>query len=115
MKTDKCCYTAEIDTSRSCCEIYGGYIIYEDNISKFIGSSLLRITLTDTALNSHIVRKVNSFQNSHGSCDFHNIQFINFETTKGVLQFVVYNCHNGYYGHDISIWQNNRLIYIDKI
>lgn len=115
VETDTCCYIAEIDSSPNCCEVYGGYIICEDDVTDFIGSSLLRITLTDTALSAYIVREINSIQNGHGSCDLHNIQFINFETTKGVLQYVVYNCHNGYYGHDISIRQNNKLIYVDRI
>lgn len=29
--------------------------------------------------------------------------FINLETNKGTLQFVLYNSHNGYYGHCSSI------------
>lgn len=115
VKTHNNCFTAEIDTSRNCCEIYGGYIICEDDVSAFIGSSLLKISLTDVALNNHIVKEINSLQNSHHSCDFHKIQFINFETTKGVLQFVVYNCHNGYYGHDITISRDDSIIYSDCI
>lgn len=110
VNTDKGCYTAEIDTSRNCCEVYGGYIICEDDISAFIGASLLRISLTDTELNSHIVKKINAIPR-----DFHNIQFINFETSKGVLQFVVYNCHNGYYGHDITIRKDGMVIYLENI
>lgn len=110
VNTDNCCYTAEIDTSRNCCEVYGGYIICEDDISSFIGASLLRISLTDTELNSHVVKKINAIPR-----DFHNIQFINFETSKGVLQFVVYNCHNGYYGHDITIRKDGTVIYLENI
>ncbi len=26
--------------------------------------------------------------------------FVNLETNVGLLQFVAYNSHNGYYGHD---------------
>lgn len=115
VKTHNSCITAEIDTSRNCCEIYGGYIICEDDVSTFIGSSLLKISLTDVALDNHIVKEINSLQNSHHSCDFHKIQFINFETTKGVLQFVVYNCHNGYYGHDITISRDDSILYSDCI
>ena len=115
VKTHNNCITAEIDTERNCCEIYGGYIICEDDVSTFIGSSLLKISLTDVALNNYIVKEINSLQNSHHSCDLHKIQFINFETTKGVLQFVVYNFHNGYYGHDITISRDGSIIYSDCI
>ena len=26
--------------------------------------------------------------------------FVNLETSEGLLQFVAYNAHNGYYGHE---------------
>lgn len=29
--------------------------------------------------------------------------FINFETSKGTLQFTLYNSHNGYYGHTAKV------------
>lgn len=115
VKTSDSCYEAEIDTDRNCCEIFGGYIICEDDITNFVGAALLKITLTDVALNNYVINKINSIQNSHHSCDFHNIQFINFETSKGILQFVVYNCHNGYYGHDVIIRHDGMIIYEDRI
>ena len=115
IKTTSSCYEAEIDMDQNCCEIFGGYIICEEDIRNYEGSTLLKITLTDVALKNYVVKEINSIQNSHHSCDYHNIQFINFETSKGVLQFVVYNCHNGYYGHDITIRQDDTIIYQDNI
>lgn len=35
--------------------------------------------------------------------DIDGVMFINIETTKGFLQFVVYNEHNGYYGHSVLL------------
>ena len=29
--------------------------------------------------------------------------FVNVETDKGLLQFVAYNEHNGYYGHEACV------------
>lgn len=37
--------------------------------------------------------------------------FINVETTNGLLQFVAYNEHNGYYGHEVKLVSK----YDDKI
>lgn len=37
--------------------------------------------------------------------------FINVETTKGLLQFVAYNEHNGYYVHEVKLVSK----YDDKI
>ncbi len=113
--TDKGVYVAEIDDSEQCCEIFGGYFVYEDVISHFIGAELKYIYLTDISLSNHIVEKIEEMQNYYESCDYHNIQFINFETTKGVMQFIVYNCHNGYYGHDVVIKKDSQILYSDKI
>lgn len=35
--------------------------------------------------------------------DAGSAMFINVETTKGLLQFVAYNEHNGYYGHEVKL------------
>lgn len=104
-------YLLQIDEQRNCCEAYGGFIICEDDLNDFIGADLLEIYLTDTCLNTHIVDRINLMQNCHNSCHYHNVQFINLRTSKGLLQFVVYNCHNGYYGHDVTIKMENKILY----
>lgn len=104
-------YLLQIDYERHCCEWYGGYIVCEDDLDDFIGADLLEIYLTDTCLNTHIVDRINLIQNCHNSCDYHNIQFINLRTSKGLLQFVVYNCHNGYYGHDVTVKIDDKTLY----
>ena len=43
--------------------------------------------------------------------DFCDIQFINFETDRGVFQLTVYNTHNGYYGHDIFIQVDDKIVF----
>ena len=37
------------------------------------------------------------------SVSYGGIMFVNFVTSKGVMQFVLYNEHNGYYGHDVHV------------
>jgi hypothetical protein len=32
-----------------------------------------------------------------------NIMFVNLTTDRGALQFVAYNIHNGYYGHEATV------------
>ena len=111
--TDSARYVVEIDDDQHCCEIFGGYIICEDEPTSYVGAKLLKIYLTDTSLNTKVVKEINEMQNYYDSCWFHNIQFVNIQTTCGLLQFVVYNCHNGYYGHDVRIKKDNRILYKD--
>ena len=92
--TDKQRIRVLIDDCQSCCENYG-YIASEDNFDDFIGAELISINATDTALKTY---KVRGFGLDVDAC-----QFVTLTTSKGVLQFVVYNEHNGYYGHDTFI------------
>lgn len=50
--------------------------------------------------------------------DAGSAMFINVETTKGLLQFVAYNEHNGYYGHDVllvSKYDDKTVIEADDV
>lgn len=76
----------------SCCESWG-YFMSEDDLSRFIGAKLYDIKLVDTALNTQ--KLVDVYDGG--------IMFVNFETDRGTLQFVAFNEHNGYYGHDAFI------------
>ena len=113
--TDSARYVVEIDDDQHCCEVFGGYIICEDAPDSFVGTKLLKIYLTDTSLNTMVVKEINEIQNYYDSCWYHNIQFVNIQTTRGLLQFVVYNCHNGYYGHNIQIRKDDKILYEDRI
>lgn len=92
--TDKHEFNILIENGQCCCESWG-YFYLNDNIVDFIGSELLEVNLTDTALNKQKVEKSGYYEDEGG------IQFVDFVTNKGVLQFAVYNAHNGYYGHSI--------------
>jgi hypothetical protein len=89
-----------IDNEQSCCEEWG-YLTSEDNLNDFIGAELLKVTEVDKEL------KVYNFPDQHDQCI---TLFINLETSKGTLQFVVYNAHNGYYGHPVTIKSNQLNI-----
>ena len=34
---------------------------------------------------------------------FEDCVFLVLQTSKGELDFAVYNCHNGYYGHEVVV------------
>jgi hypothetical protein len=84
-----------IENGQSCCEKWG-YFMSEDNTSDFIGAELIDVKITDTLL-----KPSNNFDVAgmyEGS-----VMFVNIETNKGLLQFVAYNEHNGYYGHEVCV------------
>jgi hypothetical protein len=83
-----------VSTGQGCCESTG-YVCSEENLDDFIGADIIDIEITDTALNSRVLERSETFEGG--------VMFLNVKTTKGVLQFVVYNDHNGYYGHDAKI------------
>lgn len=86
-----------IEYGQCCCENYG-YFITEDNLKDFCGSELLDIKIVDTEL------KVNSLKEREINISYGgDVMFVNIETSKGLLQFVAYNEHNGYYGHNAKV------------
>ena len=68
-----------------------------DNIEEFIGSDIIAIDLVDDCL---VKEKAPSIYEG-------GVMFVNFETTKGTLQFTAYNEHNGYYGHEALVVSDN--------
>ncbi|HEX2868717.1 MAG TPA: hypothetical protein VHO03_16875 [Ignavibacteriales bacterium] len=82
-----------IENDQNCCESWG-YLASEDDFTDFIGAELYKLTETNTALKTV---KVPAFLDEGG------VIFVNIETSKGTLQFAVYNGHNGYYGHSVKV------------
>lgn len=116
-------FRVEIEDERECCEIWGT-MLSEDDLTPYIGSVLHRIDVCNTNLKSSTyhdfceqkeqIDYIQQIKNRHGIC-YRNIQFINFYTSKGMFQLTVYNCHNGYYGHDVTIKYENDVLYKKKI
>lgn len=99
--TDKQEIKMLIDDYQQCCEGWG-YFLSEDDIQNFIGARLLDITITDTALNTQKMTE-NDLKGESPYVYDGGVMFVNLQTDKGVLQFVAYNEHNGYYGHDALV------------
>jgi hypothetical protein len=86
-----------IEDESSCCESWG-YFWCNDDTAEFIGATLLGVTRVDEALNTHKVKQETPDLSNDDPSGI-GTMFVNIETDRGVLQFVAYNSHNGYYGH----------------
>lgn len=100
--TDKQVVTMFISNQGDCCESWG-VITTEDTLSDFIGAELLTLSTVDYEYKNHPLTKDDGFW---GSEDGGGCIFIDVNTSKGKLQFVLYNQHNGYYGHSVTIRSN---------
>jgi hypothetical protein len=100
-----------IDNQSSCCESWG-HVASDDDLASFVGSDLLEVRLTDTALNQVIIDK-------HGCAEYGfdegGIQFVDLVTSRGKLQLAVYNAHNGYYGHGIVVALDAKPLHEDTL
>jgi hypothetical protein len=96
--TDKQVIKLMIENGWSCCENWG-YFMSEDDLDRFVNADLYDITLTDTSLNTKTIEEMFPYGlETPGS-----IMFVNLDTSEGLLQFTVYNDHNGYYGHSAYV------------
>jgi hypothetical protein len=98
--TDQQTIRIGISNDAQCCENFG-YVMSEDILTDFIGASLISISSVDEALNKVKIDTDEGDGDRSTSC-----MFINFETSQGLLQFVAYNTHNGYYGHHAVLISN---------
>jgi hypothetical protein len=100
-----------IDNGQSCCESWG-YFWCNEKPEFYVGATLHGIELTDAGLSEAIMKKEELDPNSEYFEG--GIMFVNLKTSKGVLQFVAYNKHNGYYGHEALI-KSTQLNHSDYI
>lgn len=96
-----------IDDESSCCESWG-YFLTEDDTSKFLGATILSIELTDTnrsnrVFGSYVRPEDREESKTYESLDEGDVMFVDIKTDRGTLQFVAYNAHNGYYGHEARV------------
>lgn len=68
------------------------------------------MSVTDTALNNHLVKENMPYGEGEGG----DTMFVNIQTDRGILQFTAYNRHNGYYGHR-AVVSCNQLDYEDYL
>lgn len=96
-----------IDNRQQCCEQWG-YFWCNDDPQSFIGAELLSVNITDDALNQAQM-KVHDLDSNKKWFEG-GVMFVNLKTNKGILQFVAYNEHNGYYSHRAKV-ECEQLMY----
>lgn len=94
--------TLAIDDEASCCESWG-YFLTEDDTDKFVGATLLGVKLTDTNRSTRTFGRDDVPGVDERLGDGGDVMFVDIETDRGPLQFVAYNAHNGYYGHEARV------------
>lgn len=98
--TEKRVIKVLISNNQSCCEDWG-YCASDDLPNEFIGAELLSVDITDDKLETF------KFETGYEGA----AQFVTFVTDRGPFQVAVYNWHNGYYGHAISIKEDDTILY----
>lgn len=103
IKTDNQDILILIDSAQSCCESFG-YISSLDDFDDFIGAEIIDVALTNDALETTKLELENI------RVDLDSCYFVNVNTSKGLLQFTLYNQHNGYYAHNVKVIVGNEYI-----
>lgn len=89
-----------------CCEDFGFIEASEfDDYDKFIGAKVLEVACIRDP-KAHFKEIVDLEKDKGFMCL--DTEFINIKTTKGVMNFAVYNYHNGYYGHDVVAFYTQK-------
>lgn len=81
-----------ISNMQSCCESWG-YLASDDKFEQYIDAELLKLEVVSE--DKAIIDVGDMYEGG--------AIFVNVETSLGLLQFAVYNAHNGYYGHTVRI------------
>lgn len=84
IETDKGNIKLGISTEQSCCEHWGA-LFFEtpDDISQFVGAEILEIQDIEIKRDEFIDNETQ----------------LRITTDKGIIQYAIYNEHNGYYSH----------------
>lgn len=84
------------DGGQSCCE--ARWMTCEDNLMDIQGALLKDIRLSAAGPEWELVERARKRITGDTSDDHHDIQFVDILTSKGPVQLVTHNNHNGYYG-----------------
>ena len=102
IQTNKAVLKFEIDADRQCCEHFGyfSYNEFDKPYEHFIGAEIYQIFISNDKNENQKVFDITE-NIKHDMYDIKSAVFINIMTSKGKMQIVIYNEHNGYYGHEI--------------
>lgn len=98
-----------VNSYKQCCESFGyscvseGVIITEDDIETFLQADLIDL---DVSTENNQIKSL--LKERFGLYETIYAVFIDVKTSKGVLQFTLYNSHNGWYGHEAYIYDTSK-------
>ena len=109
--TNKQTITLAIDDESCCCESWG-YFLTEDDTDKFVGAELRAVEITDTNRSGKTFPTGYDYNEKDDAIHLEDgdVLFVDIKTDHGTLQFVAYNAHNGYYGHEARV-SSTQLTY----
>jgi len=105
-----------ISSYKKCCEEWGCITSEdEDDIGYYVGKRLLDVEVTDIAFNKRVLEHLDKAREDHidySGCvpEVEQTVFVNFVTHVGEFQLVVYNLHNSYYGHEILLAYDDKVL-----
>jgi len=84
------------------CESYG-IITTDDDLPYYVGAEVVSIVSVDMDYKAHplfgmIEPNIDLDDGNELECCF-----VDMNTSLGKIQFAIYNCHNGYYGHRVLV------------
>ena len=89
-----------INNFQSCCENWGTYLYTPEDLKEYVGVEYLGYDEKNCCeIENHLE---NEYVHPDETC------FLNIHTSKGTIDFAVYNSHNGYYSHGVILKITNK-------
>ena len=89
-----------INNFQSCCENWGIYLYTPEDLKEYVGAEYLGYDEKNCCeIENHLE---NEYVHPDETC------FLNIHTSKGTIDFAVYNSHNGYYSHGVILKITNK-------
>ena len=89
-----------ISNEPQCCELWG-VIASSDDLNNVYGWHLYSIDVVKDLGKDNKNILISNIPQKDG--EETEVCFVNLNTNHGIIQFALYNSHNGFYGHDVCI------------
>lgn len=90
-----------IDNDQQCCENWGKYLYTPEDVKEYIGADYFGY---DTETSNAMMECLKEEYIYYPS----DVCFLNIHTSKGDIDYAVYNSHNGYYSHAVVLSIKNK-------
>lgn len=102
IRTDNQVIKIGIQDYQNCRERFG-HLASPNDFGEFLGAKLIEIKVNAYPLSKVVDEPMGTYPFEDEYLDRREVIFINLETSKGTLQFTLYNYQNAYSGHNIQI------------